>query len=76
MGSPGADDPFGFPPLKGFEASSAVLGDVEGDDDVVRDWPLLPGCVGVVHAAETRESDRCHRHGAGAGCGIGGFAQV
>ena len=30
------DDPVGLPLLEGFEAAGSVLGDVEGDDDVVR----------------------------------------
>ena len=30
------DDPLGLPLLEGFEAAGLVLGDVEGDDDVVR----------------------------------------
>ena len=75
-GSPGTDDPFGLPLLERFEASGLVLGDVQGDDDVVRYRPLLPGCVEVVDSVETCESDGRHGHGAGSGRGIGCFAQA
>jgi len=74
--SPGTDDPFGLPLIERLEAAGLVLGDVEGDDDVVRQRPLLAGCLGVVCSAETRESDWSYGRGAGSGLGIGCFAQV
>ena len=36
-GLPGTDDPSGLPLLKGFKTAGAILGNVQGDDDVVRD---------------------------------------
>ena len=75
-GSPGTDDPFGLPLRERLEASGLVLGDVQGDDDVVRHRPLLSSCVGVVCPTETRESDWDYGRGAGSGRGIGCLAQM
>ena len=74
-GSPGTDDPFGVPLLKGFEASGSVLGDVEGYDDVVGDRPPLPGCLRVVDSAQAREPHGCHGHGAHPRRGVRNIAE-
>lgn len=60
-GSPGTNYPFGLPLFKCFKTAGAVLGDVEGDDNMVRDRPRRSGFVRVVDPSETRQSDRSDR---------------
>ena len=73
--SPSTGDLFGFPLLKGFEAAGMVLGDVEGDDDVVGDRPPLPRCLGLVNSLQARESHGRYRHGACSCRRIGSVAE-